>query len=363
MLTHAVLRCSEDSRQMANERPQGRLHTTDAGIICFVRKFAATHARALPATICVALFLYALCASAQPASAQPASAVPCPALTEVERLMKQQQWETATQTLRRLIAENPKCPDARYLLGYALLRANQPEASLKAYSEAAQLRLPSSDEFTAVASDYILLKAYTDAERWLLRAVQTTPVNSQAWYLLGRTQYNLDHNVAAVESFQHSLTILPEDPRSEYNLGLAYERLQKPDLARGAYLTAIHWGEVKNSPDAQPYLDLGVLTRSQGHAAEALPFLQKAAALSSHNPLIFQELGRTYGELNQVDNAITAFKTAITLAPSAEPPHFFLGRVYRAAGKTAEANEQFSIVQQLAGSKSTNATPNIDHAQ
>ena len=242
-----------------------------------------------------------------------------------------------------------------------MLRANEAIASLQAYSEAASLRPPTSNDFTAIASDYILLKAYSDAQRWLLRAVQITPVSPQAWYLLGRTQYNLDRNAAAVESFKRSLTINPEDPRSEYNLGLAYERLQQPDLARAAYETAIQWVEAKHLPDAQPYLDLGVLTRSQGHPAEALLLLQKAAALSPGNPVIFQELGRTFSDLHHLDQAIDAFKKATTLAPSAEPPHFFLGRAYRAAGRASEADEQFAIVQKLLANKSSSATPNTDY--
>ncbi len=285
----------------------------------------------------------------------------CPATTAAQDVIAHQQWGSAAQSLRIFVDAHPACPDARYLLGYVLLRDNQPDASLKAYSEAAKLRPPTSDDFTAVASDYILLQSYSEAQRWLLRAVATPPVNSQAWYLLGRTQYNLDLNAAAVQSFKRSLTVLPEDSRSEYNLGLAYERLQQLDFARTAYQTAIQWGENKNSKDAQPYLDLGLLIRSQGSPQEALPYLQKAAALSPNNPLVLQELGRTLSEVHRLEEAITALRTAITLAPSAEPPHFFLGRVYRAAGKTAEANEQFAIVQKLTGNESSSTTPNTDH--
>ena len=296
------------------------------------------------------------------ASAQPSPVPACPSLVEAQNFVHGERWTGAVQNLQQVIREHAACADARYLLGYALLRANRPLESLKVYTGAAQLRPPSSDDFTAIASDYILLKAYNDAERWLLRATETAPVAPQAWYLLGRTQYNLDRNEAAVKSFQQSLAVFPEDPRSEYNLGLAYERLQQPALARTAYLTAIAWGEKKHLQDAQPYLDLGMLSRSQGKAEEALPYLEKAAALSAKNPLIFQELGRTLNELHRPEDAIAALEKAVALAPSAEPPHFFLGRAYRAAGKLAKAEEQFAIVQKLAGAQSSSATPNTDHA-
>ena len=325
------------------------------------RQLAAVPASLLlghvPAHLCIVAAVVCLVLGA---SAQQAPLAACTPSEEARRFIGQQEWGRAAHALRLSVDEHPACPDARYLLGYVLLRANQPDASLQEYSAAAKLRPPNSDDFTAVASDYILLKSYADAEHWLLRAVATIPTNPQAWYLLGRTQYNLDRNAAAAESFKHSLAVLPEDPRSEYNLGLAYERLQQPDLARAAYQTAIRWGEMNHARDAQPYLDLGILIRSQKHADEALPFLKQAAALSPSNPLILQELGRTLSELNHCDEAITVLKKAVALAPSAESPHFFLGRAYRAAGRIREATEQFAIVQQLAGSHSSGTTPNAD---
>lgn len=308
--------------------------------------------------LAAALLGQCTCAAGQ----QPADA-PCPDLKASQGLMAQGRWNDATRSLRENLAGHALCAEAHSLLAYALLRNKEAVASLKEYTTAAQLRPPSSDDFTAVASDYILLKAYTDAERWLIRATQVAPVNPQAWYLLGRTQYNLDHNEDAVASFQHSLEREPRDARSEYNLGLAYERLQQPELARAAYDTAIAWQEASGVRDAQPYLDLGVLDRTQGHPQEALSHLNKAAELSPANPLVFQELGRTLMELGRVEEAVVALKTAIALAPAAEAPHYFLGRAYRAAGKTAEAAEEFALVQRLANNQSTTATPNTDHAQ
>lgn len=291
--------------------------------------------------------------------AQQPLSVACQGLTEAQTLIRQQRWQQAAVSLRSALAAEPRCPESRYLLGYVLLRTNQPNASLEEYTEAAKLRPPNSEDFTAVASDYILLKAYPDAQRWLLRAVETPPISPQAWYLLGRTQYNLDLNAAAVKSFQQSLVVLPEDVRSEYNLGLAYERLQQPDLARDAYQQAIRWSEQKNGTDAQPYLDLGILDRVQGLPQQALPLLQKAASLSTRNPMVFQELGRTLADLHRPQDAITSFEKAIQLAPQAEAPHFFLGHVYRAVGRNADAKEQFRLAEQLL-TGAANATPNTD---
>ena len=295
------------------------------------------------------------------ASGQQVALANCPSLDEARLFVSQQQWTKAEQSLRHSIDHAPSCATTHYLLGYSFLKANEPDSSLKEYSIAAKLRSPNSDDLTAVASDYILLKAYSDAEHWLLQATQLNPVNSQAWYLLGRTQYNLDHNADAVDSFKHSLSIFPEDWRCEYNLGLAYERLQQPELARTAYLIAIEGVEKEGLRDAQPYLDLGILDRSQGHSQEALPLLTRAAEISSSNPLAFQELGRALSDSGRTADAIVAFKKAITLAPLAEAPHFFLGRLYRASGKLAEASEQFAIIQQQAKGQSNTITPNIDH--
>ncbi len=323
--------------------------------------------RLLPAPAAVAL-AFAFCippAPAQEPQAAPAPApVPPPAdlsapLNEARHLLTIADYAGADHAMRALIAEHPKSPDAHFLLGFALLHEQKPTESLAEYTEGAKFRDPSADELLGVASDYIVLKSYTDAERWLLAAAKLAPERPITWYLLGRTQYNLNHWTDAEKSFLTCLRLDPHHERAEYNLGLVYEMLQRPESAVTAYRTAISWQETSTEKDPQPYLDLGTLLRKQGKAAEALPLLTIAAA-SSKNPLAHQELGLTYEQLGRYDEAIGEMKLAVSYSPNVEAPHFFLGRLYRRTGHKDEAAHEFTEAARLAGTQTDAAVPNRD---
>ncbi len=279
-------------------------------------------------------------------------------LAGARRLVEDGQILAAERSLRGLLQAQPSAAEARYLLAYVLFREHRAADSLAEYTAAARLREPNAGDLTVIASDYILFKDYADAERWLLRATANAPEDAMAWYLLGRTQYNEDHPSDAMASFQHCLRLRPHDSRAEYNLGLAYEKLQRPNDAIFAYKTAIDWQRQKGVQDPQPFLDLGILLLAQRNAPEALEPLRKAVEAGPSNALAHQELGLAFEALGRYAEAVAPLRRAAELAPAAEQPHFMLGRIYRRLGKSSEAAAEFAEVARLAGSHSNTETPN-----
>lgn len=281
-------------------------------------------------------------------------------LVASRHLVEHGQFLAAESSLGDLLHAQPAAAEAHYLLAYVLFREHRATDSLAEYTAAARLRDPTSGDLIVVASDYILLKSYADAEHWLLLATARTPDDPNAWYLLGRTQYNQDHASEAMASFQRCLRLRPHDVRAEYNLGLAYEKLQRPGDAIAAYKTAIEWQQHEPRQDPQPFLDLGMLLLSQQHPREALEPLRKAVEAGPSNPLAHQELGLALEALGQYAEAVAPLRRAAELAPAAEQPHFMLGRIYRRLGRSSEAAVEFASVAHLAGSHSDTATPNLE---
>ncbi len=292
--------------------------------------------------------------------AQNPNPAPPPTLSTIRAQIEHGNLAGAEAALRRNLAAQPAGAEPHLLLGYVLFRQRRPAESLAEYTAAARLRPPSAADLTIVASDYILLKDYPDAERWLLRATSQDPTDAQLWYLLGRTRYMEDHAAAAVQAFTQCLKLHPDDARAEYNLGLAYERLDQPEKAAAAYRTAILWQQIAGIRDSQPYLDLGKLLLAQRHPEQALDPLEKAAAAGPENPLAQQELGAAYEALGRFAEAVAPLRRAADLAPTAEQPHFLLGRVLRHLGRTDDAKAEFAAVSRLAGSRSSTETPNSD---
>lgn len=285
---------------------------------------------------------------------------PSGSLSDARRMLAAADYAGADQVLREILIHTPDSADGHFLLGFALLHERKPVESLTQYTLGAKFRDPGPEELIDVASDYVLLKDYTDADRWLTAAAKRAPEKPSIWYLLGRTQYNENYWSDAERSFLTCLRLDPHHVRAEYNLGLVYEMLQRPDDAIAAYRTAIAWQESSPVRDMQPYLDQGMLLRKQGKVREALPLLTVAAQVGSRNPLVHQELGLTFEQLSRYDEAIGELKVAISLAPNVEALHFFLGRLYRKTDHKEEAAREFAEAARIAGTQTDASVPNLE---
>lgn len=259
--------------------------------------------------------------------------------------------------LRDYIAKKPASADAYFLLGYVYFREDKPRKSLAAFTAGARYRYPAADDLKVVASDYVVLGDFPDAQKWFSKVTQEHPEDADAWYLLGRTQYNEDQFREAIASFQKSLALRPKNLEAENNLGLAWQGLDKPDKAIAAFRQAIAW-QAGHPVDAQPYLNLGVLLTDRGHPEQAIPSLQEAAVLAPDNPKIHEELARALEAGNHLPEAQRQLEQAVALAPEASGPHFKLGRLYQREGLHKLAQQQFAICQKLYGTRTPTETPN-----
>ena len=312
-------------------------------------------------TLCGAVLALSLSALHR-APAQTIPTLSLDPLEQVHSLLDQGRLPAAETRLRALIAASPADPEPRFLLGTTLFREGRATDSLAAFTEAAKYRDPTAEELTIVASDYVLLKDFADAQRWLLLATRTAPTNANAWYLLGRTDYNLDRADDARQAFLTCLRLDPSHVKARYNLGLTYERLRQPQEAISAYRQAITAQAALPHQDSQPYLDLGLLLLQQEHPTDALDPLTTAVQLSPGNPFAHQQLALCLEKLGRYQEAAAEMLVCARLAPNSQAPAFFLGRIYHRLGREAEAKEQFTRAQTLAGTQSAADVPNLERA-
>lgn len=296
------------------------------------------------------------------ASAQAIASLSPDPLAEVRSLLAAGQLPVVENHLRALIAAAPNDPEPRFLLGYTLFKRQRAVDSLAAFTEAARLRSPTADELVTVASDYVLLKDFADARRWLDLATRTSPSNVAAWYLLGRADFSLDRAEEAKQAFLTCLRLQPNHVKARYNLGLVYERLRQPEIAAETYRQAIAMEASVPHQDSQPFLNLGVLLLGQEKPHDALDPLKTAVHLAPQNPLAHQQLALCLEKLGLFDQAATEMALCAKLAPDAQGPPFFLGRLYHRLGREAEAKEQFARASTLAGTRSAGDVPNLEPA-
>ncbi|GGG62954.1 tetratricopeptide repeat protein [Edaphobacter dinghuensis] len=279
-------------------------------------------------------------------------------LTQARAFLQAGDLAKANTTLTSYLTEHINSAEAHFLLGYTLFLQQKPAQSLEQYTTGARSQRPSPTDLKIVSFDYVLLGDYTDADKWLSMVVAETPQDGHAWYLLGRAKYNENRFADAIDSFTHALRLNPHDVKSENNLGLSYEGLNRIEDARKAYTMAIQWQQDAPAKSGQPYLNLGVLLTEQGHPEQALPYLQEAVTLEPANPKAHEQLGRAYQTLNMLPQAEKELQEAVKLAPNVSALHFRLGQIYQHLGSKQEAQNEFAICAKLNSTHSSIDTPN-----
>jgi Flp pilus assembly protein TadD len=229
--------------------------------------------------------------------------------------------------------------------------------SLAEFTAGARSRRPRADELKAVASDYVLLRDFADADKWFTEVIVEKPDDADAWYLLGRTKYNENSFTEAVSSFERSLALRPKNVEAENNLGLAWQELNSPDKAKAAYQTAIEWQGAAPT-DPQPFLNLGAMLAEESDFDHATPLLLKAGALSPDNPKVHEELGHVYEAQQNLSKAQNELERAVALAPDTSALHFKLGQIYRREGMHDRAQQEFALCEKLNSTHSSTSAPN-----
>jgi tetratricopeptide (TPR) repeat protein len=290
--------------------------------------------------------------------ALPIPAQPAPdGLAKARSLLNADKLAESEAALRKEVIQSPSSADAHFLLGYVLFREQKAKDSLAEFTAGAKFRRPAADELKVVASDYVLLGDFGDADKWFSEVVAEKPEDADAWYLLGRTKFNEDDSEAAKSDFEHALTLRPRYVEAENNIGLAWKELDNLEKAQAAFQTAINWQG--NAPaDEQPFLNLGALLVDENEAANGVLYLAKAEALAPNNPKIHEELGKAYQTQQDFPRAQAELEKAVALAPDISALHFKLGQIYRKEGLQDRAQHEFDICSKLNSTHSSPATPN-----
>jgi tetratricopeptide (TPR) repeat protein len=278
-------------------------------------------------------------------------------VAEARSLIAANKIAESEAVLQAYLQSSPSSAEAHFLLGYDYFRDRKPKESLAEFTAGAKFKRPPASDLKVVASDYILLGDYGDADTWFSEVVSETPNDANVWYLLGRTKYNESEAAAAVPMFEHALSLRPKDVEAENNLGLCWKELNKSDAAKTAFQTAIDW-EGDPPTDAQPFLNLGTLLADQSDFNAALPYITKAVQLAPDNPKVREELGDVYGGQGDFSKAQAEYERAIALAPDVSALHFKLGQMLRKEGLRDRAQKEFEICAKLNGTQSSKKTPN-----
>ncbi len=304
--------------------------------------------------VCAAAMLPGLAGAQAPAGAPPLPTGE-DGLVQARQALEKAQWPEAERWARSYVAEHETSAEGHALLGEALFREDHPRESLNEYTHAAQLERPTALDLRCVALDYVLLADYKDADTWMSKSVEWNPNDGEAWYGLGRIKYSEHSFGEALENLQHALGLLPQSVKTENNIGLALEALNRPDEAVAAYRQAIAWQQESPTPSEQPLENLGVLLVDRYRLEEALPLLREAARIAPGESKVHAALGKLYERRGDLGAAQGELERAVALDAKSGSLHFQLGQVYRRQGEKTKAAAEFAQASALDGTHSNEA--------
>jgi len=279
----------------------------------------------------------------------------------------------AAEVLERGLKLHEKMPTAAAMLGmsyYQLGRNEEAEPLIRAALKAN----PTDDHAEMVlAQVQIRLRRYEDATHTLNHFLARNPKDQEAWYLLGKTYLQMSedalakinaidpdsvvaHEIAgeidesmhnydsALVEYKKAIDLAPQQPGTHMHMANAYWLIGKWGSAETEFKTelsidpnncAAHWKLANSMLEANESNDEALAEVNQ--AIEHCPTLMQAR-VDRASALI---------RLGKQSDARPDLEMAAKESPSEPSIHFLLASVYRAEGKSAEAQQEMQTYSRL----------------
>lgn len=287
--------------------------------------------------------------------------------------VNQHDYAHAAETLEQGLKLNPDMPTASALLGLSYAQLGESDKA-EPLLEAAVRANPNDDAFTmALARTLIHLKKFDEAVPYLKGFLDRNPKDQQAWYLLGKTYLQMSedalgrinqidpnsataHIVAgeidesmhnydgALVEYKKAIDVNPQLPSAHEHMGNTFWLTAKWDSAQSEFKA-----ELVNDPNncTARWKLANAMLEANASPQDALTELNRAIELC---PMLMQarvDRARALVKLNKDDEALPDLQMALKENPDEPSIHFLLSTVYRAQGKTAEAQQEMHTYGRL----------------
>jgi len=168
-----------------------------------------------------------------------------------------------------------------------------------------------------------------------------------AWVFIGNGTLSLGNGFRSRQHMRRQLdlaTVNPSDSDAHYQLGLIYQQRRQFDEAKRRFARAI---EI-DPTEADPALQLGRIAIEEGHPAEAISWLRKAAALNdkcgSHE--VWRELGVAYFQSDCLGEAREALEKYVSRRAYDPEGLYWQGKTLAASERLEEARQSLQSCEE-----------------
>jgi len=163
----------------------------------------------------------------------------------------------------------------------------------------------------------------TEAEPFLLSAMQARPTLPEGWYELGSVQAAQGRFADALDSYNHAIQLRPRDPAYVSYKGKVLAKLNRHSEAIQYYSQAIqlrpeYW---------EARFELAGELANQNQINEAIAQYVEVTRLNPRHPLTRINLGTMLVRLNRLDEAIRQYELALQIDPGNKSAQEYLYKV------------------------------------
>jgi superkiller protein 3 len=179
-----------------------------------------------------------------------------------------------------------------------------------------------------------------EAQQQFLACLNLNPGFSPALIGAARAYHADRQNDKVKPLLQLALSENPQNFLASYALGVVASEEKNYTQAK-TYFQAV----IRDRPSfAQAYEGLGIAQEESHEHREALTSLERARALGSLNPVLFNFQALAVSNLGDMPKAVTLYLRALELKPDYSTARLNLAMAYQALGQRENARRQFSIL-------------------
>ena len=272
----------------------------------------------------------------------------------------------AADVLERGLRINPNMPTAAAMLGMSYFQIGNDEKA-EPLIRAALREHPADNELEIMLANLLInLKKDNEATGYLNDYLKRNPKDQQAWYMLGKTYMRLSedalgkiqaidpnsvvsHEIAgeidssmhnydlALVEYKKAIDLAPHQPGTHMHMGEAYWYIGKWQSAETEFQA-----ELQNDPNncVARWKLANSMLEANDSTEDALTQLNLTIERCPNLMQARVDRARALVRLGKQSDALPDLQMAVKESPREPTIHFLLAAVYRAQGKSAEAQEE-----------------------
>ncbi|MCI0662579.1 MAG: tetratricopeptide repeat protein [Acidobacteria bacterium] len=253
-------------------------------------------------------------------------------------LQRQGKLTEAADAYREFLKQAPNHAGAHANLASILSKMGMYSEAVAGYETALRLNPKLTDVFFNLGSIHFRAGQFGKAAERLREYIGFKPEEWRAHQLLGLSLIELGRDAEALSSLETADKSNPNDISLLFGLGIAYLRLDRPEIR-----TIVE--RLAKIPQGPPFSHL---LRGQDHLANnnvesAIEALEAAAKLSTTLPRLHFSLGTAYLRAGRNTEALREFETQLTDMPGDFWTTYYLAFILEAEGKLDPAREKLDF--------------------